>query len=463
MTVSSDLLAVLGHVADICLTVFLIAGLVLGLVHFRMLILHLRYGRAGLARERELLSHGLPPENELPAVLIQIPTFNEGEIIWRALSAATAIDWPRDRLSIQVLDDSTDNSAAIAHHAVLEFNRRGHNVALIHRTTRSGFKAGALKAGLACSTEPYVVIFDADYIPSSDFLRRCMPALLADPNLAFAQARCDFLNADENWLTRAQSVLLNCHFAFEQVTRNWAGQILPFNGTCGIWRRGAINGAGGWQGDTLTEDLDLSYRAQLAGREAVFLASVTVVGELPQTLKVWLRQQRRWNMGFAQNARKLLPDIWRGNSSLKRKLDSTLHLGGCFHGVIAAATTWLFYVDLLLGTMNYLVVLPLVGLGVLFSIVGAGGMVILSQRFLAYIEPERPSIGKIQICAMTAALISIYHFAGSMTAWGILQGACGRDALFERTPKKGIVDSNTSTVAAITTLEPVPLTLRKPQ
>lgn len=458
-----DILAVLGYGADFCLIVVLIGGLVLGLVHFRMLILHLRYMRAGLEHERELLSHALPPDDVLPAVLIQIPTFNEGEMIWRALSAATAIDWPRDKLSIQVLDDSTDESTAIARRAVHEFQSRGNNVVLIHRATRAGFKAGALKAGLACATEPYVVIFDADYIPNSDFLRRCMPALLADPNLAFAQARCDFLNAADNWLTRAQSVLLNCHFAVEQVTRNWAGQILPFNGTCGIWRRAAIYSAGGWQGDTLTEDLDLSYRAQLRGREAVFLASVTVPGELPQTLKVWLRQQRRWNMGFAQNARKLLPGIWRGNLTLKRKLECTFHLGGCFHGVVGAATTVLISTDLLLGTISYPVVLPLIGLGFLFSIFGAAGMVILSQRFLEYIDPERPVIGKLQICAMTGALISIYHFSGALTAWGVLQGACGRDAVFVRTPKKGVVENKTTAVATDAPIEPIRVPLREPQ
>jgi cellulose synthase/poly-beta-1,6-N-acetylglucosamine synthase-like glycosyltransferase len=448
-----DILTVLGLWVDTCLIVVLIAGLVLSLAHFRMLFLHRRYMRAGLARERDLLNHKLPTDDELPDVLIQIPTFNEGEMIWRVLAAVTNIDWPHDRLRIQVLDDSTDESAEIARLAVREFQNQGNNVALIHRETRSGFKAGALKAGLAYSIEPYVVIFDADYVPSSDFLRKCMPALLADPNLAFAQARCDFLNANDNWLTRAQRVLLNCHFAVEQVTRDWAGQILPFNGTCGIWRRAAIYSAGGWQGDTLTEDLDLSYRAQLAGKRGIFLASVTVPGELPNTRKVWLKQQLRWNMGFAQNARKLLPDIWRGNSSWKRKLESTFHLCGCFHGVVLSATSALFWTDLLLGTMNYPIVLSLLILGCLFSIFGAGGMVIRSQKLLKHIEPERPAIGSLQVCAMTGALLSVHFFSGVMTAWGVLQGACGYHAIFERTSKKGMVENGKTALAAVTKLE----------
>ena len=230
---------------------------------------------------------------------------------------------------MQVLDDSTDESAEIARDAVREYQLRGHHVSLIYRAERVGFKAGALKAGLAGSSEPFVAIFDADYIPKPDFLRLCMRPLLSDPDLAFVQARCDFLNATDNRITRAQKAILDSHFGIEQVTRSWAGQILPFNGTCGIWRRTAIEDAGGWQGDTLTEDLDLSYRAQLAGWRDDALVTVAVPGELPDTLEAWQRQQFRWNKGFAQNARKLLPIVWRGDLSWSRRAEAVLHLGGC--------------------------------------------------------------------------------------------------------------------------------------
>ena len=223
--------------------------------------LHLRHKRDGLQREQEILAVPLLADAALPAVIVQIATFNEGMLIWRVLAAVTAFDWPRDRLRVQVLDDSTDESAEIARTAVRDFQRRGHNVALVQRSRRSGFKAGALKAGLACSSEPFIAIFDADYVPRSDFLRLTMRPLLADPNLAFVQARCDFLNGPDNRVTRAQQVMLDSHFGVEQAARSWAGQFLPFNGTCGVWRRSAIDAAGGWHGDTF----DRGSRPQLSG------------------------------------------------------------------------------------------------------------------------------------------------------------------------------------------------------
>ena len=258
-------------------------------------------------------------------------------------------------------DDSTDESAEIARTAVRDYQRRGHRVTLIQRAGRSGFKAGALKAGLACSSEPFVAVFDADYVPRPDFLRLCMLPLLADPDLAFVQARCDFLNGTENWITRAQQVILDSHFGVEQATRSWGGHVLPFNGTCGIWRRAAIEAAGGWHGDTLTEDLDLSYRAQLAGWRAIHLVSVAVAGELPATLSAWQKQQQRWNKGFAQTARKLLPVIWQGEFTWRRKIESTFHLGGCVYGIMSVAQVVLWVTDAVLGTIFYPVVLPLAG------------------------------------------------------------------------------------------------------
>ena len=276
---------IVGRTTDITLVVFLLVQSALAFRVSQTVLLHLRYRRTGIEKERIALTQPLPAEDELPAVLIQIPTFNEGHLVRRALDAAVSLDLPRrERLQIQLLDDSTDASAEIARATVAAFRRRGHDVVLIQRSHRTGFKAGALTAGLACSNQPFVAVFDADYVPSSDFLRLCLRPLLGDPRLAFVQARCDFLNAGENRVTHAQQVILESHFAVEQPTRCWAGQILPFNGTCGIWRRAAIEAAGGWHGDTLTEDLDLSYRAQMKGWRALYLVSVAVPGELPNTL-----------------------------------------------------------------------------------------------------------------------------------------------------------------------------------
>src|SRR5947209_3019918 len=176
-----------------------------------------------------------------------------------------------------------------------------------------------------------------------------MRPMLDDAALAFVQARCDYINGAENQVTWSQQRILDAHFAIEQAARNWSGHLMPFNGTCGIWRRRAIETAGGWQGDTLAEDLDLSYRAQLRGWRALFLSSVTVKGELPATLSVWHQQQFRWTKGFAEAARKLLPQIWRSRLSLRQKIVSTLHLGGGMLGPLAAVTVVTGAIDLIFG------------------------------------------------------------------------------------------------------------------
>ena len=427
---------IVGRTADITLVLFLLAQLALGFRLSQTVVLHLCYRRTGLERERLALTQPLPAEDELPAVLVQIPTFNEGHLVRRALDAAVSLDWPRDRLQIQLLDDSTDASAEIARATVAEFRRRGHDVTLIQRSHRAGFKAGALTAGLACSSQPFVAVFDADYVPPADFLRLCLRPLLADPGLAFVQARCDFLNARENRVTHAQQVILESHFAVEQPTRCWAGQILPFNGTCGIWRRAAIQAAGGWHGDTLTEDLDLSYRAQIRGWRALYLVSVAVPGELPNSLASWGRQQCRWNKGFAETARKLLPSIWRSALPWGRKLDAALHLGGCAFGLLVVATGILCGIDVLLGTLSYSLVLPLAALGLLQGVMGAFAMALLSGNFLRGSEVDPQARGFVTMFRLTLYTILMHHYAAALSAGSVLNGIRGRRSGFVRTPKR---------------------------
>jgi cellulose synthase/poly-beta-1,6-N-acetylglucosamine synthase-like glycosyltransferase len=368
--------------------------------------------------------------------LVQIPTFNEGRLVRRVLDAVVSLDWPRDRLQIQLLDDSTDASAEIARATIKEFRLRGHDVNLIQRTHRAGFKAGALRAGLACSREPFVAVFDADYVPSPDFLRLCLRPLLDDPHLAFVQARCDFLNAMENRVTHAQQVILESHFAVEQPTRCWAGQFLPFNGTGGVWRRAAIEAAGGWQADTLTEDLDLSYRAQMKGWRALYLVSVAVPGELPDSLASWGVQQCRWNKGFAQTTRKLLPTICRSHLPWKRKLDAALHLGGCAFGPLVLATGTLWWIDILLGTFSYSLILPLAALGLLQGLAGSLAMALLSSNLL-----RRPGVGSSTrsfktTCRLTFYTMMMHHYAAALTARSVFDGIRGRASAFVRTPKR---------------------------
>jgi cellulose synthase/poly-beta-1,6-N-acetylglucosamine synthase-like glycosyltransferase len=259
-----------------------------------------------------------------PHVLIQLPVYNEPNVLARLLRAIAALDWPRDRLKVQVLDDSTDGTAGLAATLVARLRDNGLDVVHIHRTNRSGYKAGALANGLARDDSPFVAIFDADFVPLPDFLHRTMPILIANEKLAFVQTRWEHLNPAANLLTKAQAMMIDAHFAVEQRARSSTSLVLPFNGTCGVWRRAAIEAAGGWSADTLCEDLDLSIRARLTGWHATFLDDVAVPGELPDTLGAWRAQQFRWTKGFVQVARKLLPRVWGSPLPLGVKLALTL-------------------------------------------------------------------------------------------------------------------------------------------
>jgi cellulose synthase/poly-beta-1,6-N-acetylglucosamine synthase-like glycosyltransferase len=314
-----------------------------------LLVQHVRLRRAALAEERQLLATPMPDDGELPDILVQVPSFNEGLLVRRIAQAISRLDWPRPKLHVQILDDSTDESAAEAREAAQALAREGIDAVLLHRAVRTGFKAGALAAGLAQSTHEFIAVLDADYLPAPDFLRACMRPMLLDAGLALVQARCDFINADENALTSVQQRMLDGHFAVEQATRSWAGLLFPFNGTCGIWRRAAIDDAGGWQGDTLAEDLDLSFRTQAKGWRARYLVTVTVPGELPSGFDAWEGQQYRWVKGFAQGARKVLPLIWRSDLGLGKKVAASFHLGGCVVGPVISAAVFAGALDVALG------------------------------------------------------------------------------------------------------------------
>jgi cellulose synthase/poly-beta-1,6-N-acetylglucosamine synthase-like glycosyltransferase len=432
-----NMLNTIGRSADVLLIALLLFQCLLGLRLFHTISLYLRHRRRGLAHERAMLALPLPADDALPAVLVQIPCYNEGALVRRALAAAVGLDWPRDRLHIQLLDDSTDVSRELAREIVAEFQAAGHPVVLLQRTNRAGFKAGALRAGLDCSNEPFIAMFDADYVPEPDFLRRCMPPLIHDPQLAFVQARCDFLNAFASWLTRAQQVMLESHFAVEQPARSWSGRILPFNGTCGIWRRAAIVAAGGWQADTLTEDLDLSYRAQLLGWNALYLVSVAVPGELPESLPVWRNQQFRWNKGFAQAALKLLPKIWRQRLPRGLKVDSSLHLGGPSFAVVKLLETPLWVIDIGLGTCSYAVLLSILAFGIAQGVSGALLMAWISRSLLRPFRSFNNEPRPLQMLVSSLHTLVLHVYIGSVTARGTWQALCGYNSIFVRTPKRG--------------------------
>jgi cellulose synthase/poly-beta-1,6-N-acetylglucosamine synthase-like glycosyltransferase len=266
----------------------------------------------------------------LPPVTVQLPIYNEMYVADRLIDAVCRLDYPRDLLEIQVLDDSTDETVAIAQRAVRRHADTGVNITYAHRTDRRGYKAGALEAGLNVASGEYVAIFDADFIPPADFLRRTIH-YFTDPQVGMVQARWGHINEGYSLLTKIQAILLDGHFVLEHGGRNRSGLFFNFNGTAGIWRRAAIRDAGGWQHDTLTEDLDLSYRAQLRGWKFVFLSALIAPAEVPVEMNAFKSQQHRWAKGSIQTARKVLPQILRSNLPLGVKAEAFFHLTANFN------------------------------------------------------------------------------------------------------------------------------------
>jgi len=269
---------------------------------------------------------GPPPEiSAWPRVTVQLPIYNERYVIERLIEAVAQFDYPRELLEIQVLDDSTDETQQVARDCVERYRGLGLPISYIHRDNREGFKAGALQEGLKSASGEFIAIFDADFIPPADFLRRTVP-YFADPKLAMAQARWSYINRHYSPLTEVEAILLDGHFVVEHSARFRSGLFFNFNGTAGIWRRAAIEDAGGWQHDTLTEDTDLSYRAQLRGWHFVYLPEIECPSELPVEMNAFKSQQARWAKGLMQTAKKILPRVMRADVPGAVKAEAKFHL-----------------------------------------------------------------------------------------------------------------------------------------
>lgn len=325
----------------------------------------------------------------LPHVLVQLPVCNEGALAVRVAEAAARLDWPRGRLTIQILDDGDSADHDDLAEAVRAVTPADVRLQILCRGNRKGFKAGNLAFGLAHSDAPFVAVLDADFVPPADFLRRTIPALMADSGLAFVQARWGHANRGANWLTRVQGVLLDSHFAVEQEARFRAGLPMSFNGSAGVWNRTAIEQGGGWSGDTLTEDLDLSMRCVMQGWRAAMVPDLVVPGELPQTAAAWRAQQARWTKGHAQVARKLLPQIWASAMPAWKKTAMTLQMCQFAFYMLAFASAAISL------TLMYMGVVYLAGvaiLGLVVTLLGLGCSLFylwLGQRMLArHTEPQ---------------------------------------------------------------------------
>ncbi|HEX9613950.1 MAG TPA: cellulose synthase family protein [Bacteroidota bacterium] len=306
------------------------SDIVLILYFFSLLILF-TFGAHGFVmvyhylKQRRLKSIA-PLTGATPRVTVQLPVYNELYVVNRLIDAVCALDYPREQLEIQVLDDSTDETKEIAAATVRKYREMGLNIKHIQRTDRRGFKAGALRAGLEEAEGEFVAIFDADFVPRADFLQKTIPYFYQDARIGLVQTRWVHLNGEYSLLTRTQAMALDGHFVIEQDVRNKAGFFINFNGTGGIWRKSAIVDAGNWASDTLTEDLDLSYRAQLRGWKFKFLNDVTSPAELPSEVNALKTQQFRWTKGAIETAKKLLPQVWKADIPFRVKVHSTFHL-----------------------------------------------------------------------------------------------------------------------------------------
>ena len=272
---------------------------------------------------------------QLPKVTMQLPIFNEVYVVERLLRSVSELDYPQELLQIQVLDDSNDDTCELTSACAGELRQRGFNVELIRRVDRTGFKAGALAMGLASAEGDFVCILDADFVPQPDLLKKTID-FFTDPKVGMIQTRWGHLNRGYSLLTRVQAMFLDGHLLLEQTARSRSGRFFNFNGTAGLWRRSCIEEAGGWQHDTLTEDLDLSYRAQLAGWKFIFLTDVVTPAELPVDMNGFKSQQHRWTKGSIQTCKKLLPTIWRSDLPLTIKLEATGHLTSNFAYLLLA-------------------------------------------------------------------------------------------------------------------------------
>jgi cellulose synthase/poly-beta-1,6-N-acetylglucosamine synthase-like glycosyltransferase len=320
--------------------------------------------------------------DDAPHVLVQLPVCNEGPLAVRVAAAASRMEWPRDRLTIQLLDDGDGNAHEELCARLREVVPAEVNFQILRRGERTGFKAGNLAFGLAHSDAPLVAMFDADFVPPPDFLKRTVPVLLADSGLAFVQARWGHANRAANWLTRVQGLLLDSHFAVEQEARFRAGLPISFNGSAGVWNRIAIEQGGGWTGDTLTEDLDLSMRCMMRGWRGAMISDLVVPGELPQTAAAWRAQQARWTKGHAQTAKKLLPQVWAGAMPLWKKAAMTLQMCQFAFYMLAFASAAISLVLMSMGVEYYPGV---AGLGLLVTALGifsSIGYLYLGQRML---------------------------------------------------------------------------------
>ncbi len=400
-----------------------------------LLQFHLLYSYKKHYRNNDaFISVPLTKDDQLPFVTIQLPIFNELFVVERLLENITQFDYPKDRFEIQLLDDSTDETLDISKAQVEKYKKLGFDISLQHRVDRSGYKAGALKNGMLTAKGEFIAIFDADFLPRKDFLRSTIPHF-NNPEVGVVQTRWQHINQDYSIITKLQAMQLNVHFTVEQQGRKAGNYLLQFNGTAGVWRRNTIDDAGGWEADTLTEDLDLSYRAQLKGWEIVYLEKFGSPAELPVEMNGLKSQQFRWMKGGAENARKILPTVWKSELPMSKKIHATGHL----------LSSGIFLFVFLSGIFSVPLVFMFEGLGydigfLKYALLGLFS--VIAVYYVANVDAELADVSKTKLVFKFLFLFPLF-LALSMglslhNTIAVLQGYRGKKSAFIRTPKFGI-------------------------
>jgi cellulose synthase/poly-beta-1,6-N-acetylglucosamine synthase-like glycosyltransferase len=368
----------------------------------------------------------------LPVVTVQLPLFNEMYVASRLLDAVAQIDYPHDRLEVQVLDDSTDETQEICRAKVADLAATGLDIKYIHRSDRTGFKAGALANGMRMARGELLMVFDADFLPGADILDRVVH-FFTDERVGMVQVRWEHVNRDYSRLTELQAMMLDGHFVIEHTARHRSGRFFNFNGTAGIWRRSAIDDAGGWSHDTLTEDMDLSYRAQLRGWQFIYLKDVVSPAELPVEMNAFKSQQFRWAKGSIQVAKKLLPTIWRSKVPFSVKLEAFFHLTNNFAYPLLLLLSMLLLPNLLVRTRHGWREVLLIDLPLFFgTTLSIASFYVTSQREIQ--RNWRRTLRRLPLMMSLGIGLCINQTRAVVEA---LAGATSGE--FVRTPKHGVV------------------------
>ncbi|MBF0429909.1 MAG: glycosyltransferase [Fibrobacteria bacterium] len=420
---------------DILFGLYVVAAIGLftyGINCYWLLSIFLRNKRKEVLYDKKAIRHYYRKHGyrNLPLVTTQLPIYNEANVVERLLKAVCAMEYPKDKHEIQLLDDSTDGTHKIASKIVEELRNEGYDIKHIRRTIRTDYKAGALNDGMQDCKGEFIAIFDADFVPPKDYLLKTVPFLLKDPEIGLVQARWGHLNPNQSPLTLSQSIGIDGHFIIEQSARSWGRLFMNFNGTAGIWRKTAIETAGGWQGDTLTEDMDLSYRAQIIGWKMKFVYDVVVPAELPSNINAFKSQQYRWAKGSIQTAMKLLPQVFMSKVPLRVKIQSFLHTTHyMIHPLMLItallACPLLVFYPIKLGTWTFGILCFLI----LISSLAPSTLYLVAQK-VSYIHWKK-RIPAIPI------LMSVGVGIAFNNTLAVLSALSGNKGAFIRTPKAG--------------------------